>query len=141
LNIGVDATYFFIPWVGAGLDLNDTILFGREEDEFNNIFRVTPTMTLIAFPRARFTPYVRGGVGPVFYNRGAGTLGRWVAGGGFIMQMSRAFVNLGVDVSAQFPDEKYEEIWGGCGWLSTSPCSLTLSPRIGIGFALGKRSR
>ena len=141
LNVGADATYFFIPWVGAGADIGNTFFFGVDEDQVSNIFTFTPTLTILMAPRARLSPYVRGGVGPIVYNRGGGTLGRWIAGGGVVSRFNRAFINVGVDVSAQFPDEKYGDLVGapdGC-LISTDPCSLNIIPRIGIGFALGSR--
>lgn len=140
LNVGVDVTYFFLPRIGFGLEVGDLIIFDRPADDFNNILTITPGVTLLAFPRLRFSPYTRAGLGPVVYNRGFGTLGRWLLGGGIVMKFTRVFLNLGVDVSAQFPEDKYEDIWGGCVGLSSN-CSLTVSPRIGIGISLGKRSR
>ncbi len=143
LNVGANATYFFIPWVGAGADVGNTFFFGAEDDEVSNIFTFTPTLTLLPFPRAKFSPYVRGGVGPVVYNKGVGTLGRWVGGVGFVSRFSRAFLNLGVDISGQFPDERYTDLIGGednCR-ISTDPCSLNITPRLGIGIALGSRRR
>jgi hypothetical protein len=141
LSIGADATYFFLPWLGAGADLSNLILFGVPSDVPNNIFSLTPMMTLLVAPRARLSPYLRGGLGPVVYNRGYGALGRWVAGAGVVSRMSRAFINIGLDVSAQFPDSKYTEWVGGpenC-WPTDNPCSLNFTPRISLGLALGSR--
>ena len=74
-NVGADATYFFLPWLGAGADIGNTFFFGVDEDQVSNIFTFTPTATILMAPRSRLSPYVRGGVGPIVYNRGGGTLG------------------------------------------------------------------
>ena len=140
-NVGADATYFFLPWLGAGADIGNTFFFGVDEDQVSNIFTFTPTATILMAPRSRLSPYVRGGVGPIVYNRGGGTLGRWIAGGGIVSRFNRMFLNVGVDVSAQFPDDRYEELIGGpesC-LITQDPCSLNIIPRIGFGFALGSR--
>lgn len=153
IGIGVGATYMFWFGIGLGLDFDDTITIfrdrakaefpGIEKDLPTNVAELTPHLQWIMLPGFNFTPYVRAGVGPVFYNNDLGTLGQWKTSAGFMFRIrGRLFVDLGATVSAQFPDARFREVWTYqdqpplCG-ISDETCSLQIAPRIGLSFGFG----
>jgi hypothetical protein len=156
LDFGLGASYFVIDGLAVGLTLSDTVLIyrpdfrrqfpGIENETPNNIVRLIPTLQYVFLRRSRFSPYVRGGVGPVFHNRGRGTVGEWTVGGGaFVSLWGPVALAIGIDFFANFPDDKWRDAFSymgqsirGCALFDT-PCSFNLSPRIGLVFQVPTR--
>ena len=153
ISIGVGATAVFKYGLGVGLDFDDTIIIyrdrakedfpGIEKETPTNVAALTPYVQWIILPGRGFSPYVRAGVGPVFYNNKLGTVGQWVTGAGFLFRLAgNLYADLGVSVSAQFPDARYRDILSYmdqpplCG-ITERPCSLSVAPRLGLAIAFG----
>jgi opacity protein-like surface antigen len=168
INIGGGLTYFLVNGFGVGLSLADNIVIftKRTKDRYPGVERNLPTNTFALIPNVRYvvptkrvSPYIGAGFGPVFYNNSLGTLGMWTAGTGVYFRLGRVlFAQVGVGLSGQVSDAKYQEITSyttedtvnpgsfvpfgpQCGFLSSvsnAPCSLRLSPQIGLamGFAI-----
>lgn len=126
--LGVGGVYFVSPWVGVGLDLDDTIVFATPG---YNVFELTPKVVVLALPYRRVTPLVQVGMGGAFFNKGLGSYGRWVTGAGVAMAFGRFNLRAGVDVNGLVPDARYADRFQ-CG-VTSSPCSLGISPWLGFG--------
>lgn len=152
VSIGLGARYFVANGLGPGLTVSDTILIygdslradypGIATQTPTNIVRLLPNLQWI-FVRTRwFSPYVIGGVGPVFYNHGGGTVGEWMAGGGaYIGLGGPVFVDLGVGFTGVFPQQKCEDAFYYRGpnveGQVLDACSFTWGPRLGLTIAFG----
>ncbi|RMG98461.1 MAG: hypothetical protein D6705_05870, partial [Deltaproteobacteria bacterium] len=157
LQIAAAATYFVWHGLGLGLSVSDTVFFygrsfkesypGIEKQTATNIFEVMPSLLWIFVPRPRFSPYVQGGVGPVFFNHGGGVHGRWRAGAGAYVGLGgTAFLALGVSFTSMFPQARcrrafeYEDPAGQrLAVFGTSPCAFAWGPVLSLGFAFGGR--
>lgn len=128
---GVGGIYFVIPWVGVGLDLDDTIVFAPSG---YNVFELLPKVVVLALPYRRVTPLVQAGMGGAFFSKGLGNYGRWSAGAGLAMAFGRFSMRGGVDVEGLVPDARFVEKGFACGLLTDNPCSLRLSPWLGFAF-------
>lgn len=130
---GVGGVYFVIPWLGVGLDLDDTIVFSSPG---YNLFTFTPKVVALALPYRRVSPLVQTGFGGAFFNKGLGSYGRWVAGVGVAMAFGRFNLRAGVDFDGLVPDSRFAQRFT-CSTMSEltgGPCSLGLSPWLGFGF-------
>jgi hypothetical protein len=114
LSFGLGFNYYIINGLSVGLGVSDTIFIyrsafraqypGIETQLPTNMVEITPTLQYVFFRSRWFSPYVYGGVGPVFFNHGAGTHGQWVAGPGvYINVAGPLYVSLGVGFSGLFP--------------------------------------
>jgi hypothetical protein len=154
VNLGLGARYFPVNGLGPGLSVDDTILIytkslkadfpGIEDQTPTNIVRLMPSLQWI-FVRTRwFSPYVLGGVGPVFYNNGRGTVGQWLAGAGaYIGIGGPVFISLGVNFTGPFPRSDcldaftYNVPPPNQQSIQLSSCSYNISPTIGLALAFG----
>lgn len=154
LSFGLGFNYFIVNGLSLGLGLSDTIFIyrsafkaqypGIETQLPTNMLEVTPTLQYVFFRSRRFSPYVYGGVGPVFFNHGAGTHGQWVAGPGVYINVSGPlYVSLGVGFSGLFPGGRCNEALTyqpqdpmGEGLL-LDLCSFRWGPQVGVVLAFG----
>lgn len=98
-----------------------------------NIFQITPKVVLLVLPYRRVTPLLQTGFGGTFMSSGFGSYGRWLAGAGVAMAIAeRLTLRLGVDVEGLVPDARFAQKFE-CR-LANDPCSLGLSPWIGVGL-------
>jgi hypothetical protein len=160
LSFGLGFNYFVVNGLSLGVGVSDTIFIyrsgfkarypGIETQLPTNMLEVTPTLQYVFFRSRRFSPYVYGGVGPVFFNHGAGTHGQWVAGPGVYFNVSGPlYVSAGVGFSGLFPTGRCDEA------LTYQPedplasgvmldlCSFRWGPQLGVvlAFGGGKRGR
>lgn len=154
LSFGLGFNYFIVNGLSLGLGVSDTIFIyrsafkaqypGIETQLPTNMLEVTPTLQYVFFRSRRFSPYVYGGVGPVFFNHGAGTHGQWVAGPGVYINVSGPlYVSLGVGFSGLFPGGRCNEALTykpqdptGQGLL-LDLCSFRWGPQVGVVLAFG----
>ncbi len=160
VSFGLGFSYYLINGLSAGLSFSDTILIyrstlkaqypGIERELPTNIFDITPSLQYVFFRSRRFSPYVFGGVGPGFFNHGAGTHGQWVAGPGVLLNVGGPlYVNISVGCSSMFPDERcnealtYDPGMDGSGSILLDVCSFQWGPQIGavLAFGGGRRAR
>jgi hypothetical protein len=134
-GIGAGLTRFVVPWIGLGLDFDETIVF--DSPAFND-FSITAHVWFVLLPYRRVTPYVRGGLGPEFFSSRLGVYGLWKGGSGLIIRLGKAqrfALRLGADVVGRIPDQRFSRNFY-CGLLD-SPCSFEVRPEIGLGFSFG----
>lgn len=132
--VGVSATYFVIPHIGLGGDLVNVFRWGSNNGFYE--FQLTPHATFLMLPRLRFSPYFWAGFGLDTFNKGLGTYGRWVTGGGFIMLLgSRTVLRLGVEFDGRVPERKWNQNFA-CGPFRGN-CTVGISPVIGLSFPFG----
>jgi len=137
VGLGLGFTGFPIPYLGIGLDLDDTVYFG---DGVFNEFAATPHLWVIALPYRSVTPYVRGGFGVDVFSHQLGVYGIWKAAGGVVFRFGRAqrvAIRAGLEVIGRVSDNKFGQNFQ-CG-LVDRPCSLRLRPEIGVGLRFGGR--
>jgi hypothetical protein len=163
LSFGGGASYFVANGVAVGLSFNNDIRFfsqsarddfpGIEENVPTYSARLTPQVTFIPFRSRKFSPYLRGGLGPVFFNNDGGVLGEWsVAVGGWIGIGKRAALDIGLGASQSFPSSNCEDAWSftasnGNVIDGRANCGVFFYPRLGLVFAIqaspkgGRRSK
>lgn len=159
LSFGLGFNYFIINGLSLGLGVSDTIFIYRSafkaqypgiEDQLpTNMVELTPSLQYVFFRHRRFSPYVYSGVGPVFFNHGAGTHGQWVAGPGvYINVAGPLYASLGVGFSGMFPGGRCNdaltyrpESAGTGGSLLLDLCSFRWGPQIGFAVAFGGGGR
>lgn len=164
LSFGLGASYYIANGFSVGLNLDDQILLysgslkGDLPDLENqiptNVFRLTPVAQWVFLRRPRFSPYVFGGVGPVFFNNDNGVFGHWTAGpGAYIGVGGPLWLDLGVGFSGLFPTDQCNasfEYQPGGDFVDQTPipvldyCSFRWGPRLGLVLAFGgggRRSR
>ncbi len=118
LQFELGVNYFVWHGLGLGLDVDDTIYIFREEFRrayprvkelsATNEVGLMPTLQYVFLRRFRVSPYVRAGLGPVFYNHKRGTVGEWMVGPGvYITIWGPLAFKIGIEFSAQFPLEKW----------------------------------
>ncbi len=152
LSLSIGGSYFVAKGLALGLGVSDTIFIfsqdfratypGIEKQVATNMLRVMPNLRYVFWRNRRFSPYVQGGVGPVFLNHGGGTIGEWNAGpGAYIGLGGPVFLDLGVGFSARFPRETCDR-----AFFYDSPdvagqvidaCSFRWGPRLGLVVAFG----
>lgn len=154
ISFGLGFNYYIINGLSMGLSFSDTVLIYRSaikarypgiaEQLPTNIFDITPTLQYVFFRSRRFSPYVFGGVGPVFFNHGAGTYGQWTAGPGVFLNVAGPlFVNVGVGFSGLFPTGRcqdaltYQPRDPMTGGVLLDLCSFRWGPQLGLVVAFG----
>jgi len=158
LGFGLGFNYFIVNGLSAGLSLSDTIFIyrsafkaqypGIETTLPTNMIEVTPTVQYVFFRSRRFSPYVYGGVGPVFFNHGAGTHGQWVGGpGAYLNVTGPLYVSVGVGFSGLFPAGRckdaltYQPADPLDGPVPLDLCSFRWGPQVGLALAFGGGQR
>lgn len=158
LSFGLGGEYFVLNGLSLGLDVADTIFIYRSafkaqypgiEDELpTNAFELVPALRYVFFRSRWFSPYVRGGVGPMFFNHGVGTYGQWVANPGVFINLSGPlYLDLGVGFSGLFPTGRckdavtYRPEDPSAGSVPLDLCSFGWGPQIGFAVAFGGGSR
>jgi hypothetical protein len=135
-GFGAGMTRFVVPWVGIGLDFDETIIF--DSPAFND-FAIAAHVWFVLLPHRRVTPYVRGGLGPEFFSGPADVYGLWRGGTGLIIRLGKAqqfALRLGADAVGRIPDQRFSRSFT-CG-LFDSPCSFRIRPEIGLLFNFGE---
>jgi hypothetical protein len=147
ISVGLGASYFLVHGLAAGLQVSNTFLiwssgikarFDRIEEEIpTNVVRLTPTLQYVFWRSRWFSPYVLGGVGPVFFNHGGGTLGEWTAAPGALIGLGgRVYLDLGVGFSGTFPRSDCDAAFS---YNDTSDPPRTVSAEGFCGFRWGPR--
>jgi hypothetical protein len=154
LSFGLGFNYFIANGLSLGLSVSDTIFIyrsafkarypGIETQLPTNLLEVTPTLQYVFFRHRRFSPYVYGGAGPVFFNHGAGTHGQWVAGPGVYFNITGPlYVSAGVGFSGLFPTGRCNEALTYQPQDPLAPgvlldlCSFRWGPQVGVVLAFG----
>lgn len=159
LSFGVSGEYFVWHGIGLGLGYTNQFIFlsNSFRDQYPNIEDrvptyfgyLSPTLRVFLFRSYRFSPYILGGVGPVFTNNQAPTLGQWQAGGGVLIGLGRfAALDIGVGVSQLFTTSACErgtsDVFTAAETgmaadtrVSVGQCSIGIFPRIGVVFGFG----
>lgn len=158
LSFGLGGEYFVVNGLSLGIDVSDTIFIyrsafkaqypGIELQLPTNSFELVPALRYVFFRSRWFSPYVRGGVGPVFFNHGAGTHGQWLGEpGAFINLTGPLYLDLGVGFSGLFPGGRCNEALtyrpedSAMGGLALDLCSFRWGPQIGFVVAFGGSGR
>lgn len=154
LSFGLGGEYFVINGLSLGLDVADTIFIYRSafKAQFpgielqlpTNRFELVPALRYVFFRSRWFSPYVRSGVGPVFFNHGGGTHGQWVAEPGVFINLSgQLYLDLGVGFSGMFPTGRcndalsYRADGSLMGSTPVDFCSFRWGPLVGFAYAFG----
>jgi hypothetical protein len=148
-------TYFVVNNLGLGLSLRNFTTFlppslksefpGIEKQIPTNEFSLIPGLTVILYRSYRFSPYISGGVGPVFLNHKRGVVGEWNAGPGVLIGLGRMLaVNLGVNFSMRFPGERCDAAYSygtGAAAVSFNSCGIRWGIQAGLvfGFGVGRK--
>lgn len=153
LLIGAGLTYFAVNNLGLGLNLRNVTTFlpasfetdfpGLKKSIPTNEFSMLPGVMLVLYRNYRFSPYIHGGVGPVFLNHHRGVVGEWNAGPGVLIGLgSRLALNLGISFSSRFPTDKCEAAYRYQGQdVFYNPCGLRWNINVGLvfGFGVGRK--
>ena len=156
LLVAAGLSYFVVNNLGFGLSLRNFTTFlpsslkadfpGIEKQIPTNEFSVIPGMTLVLYRSFRFSPYVAGGVGPVFLNHKRGVVGEWNAGPGFLLGIGRRMaIDIGVTFSMRFPGDKCDAAYSYAGTggnvVFFGACGLRWGIRAGLvfGFGVGRK--
>jgi hypothetical protein len=139
LLVAAGLSYFVVNNLGFGLSLRNFTTFlpaslkadfpGIEKQIPTNEFSVIPGVTVVLYRSFRFSPYIAGGVGPVFLNHKRGVVGEWNAGPGVLIGLGRMLaLSLGVSFSMRFPGDR-----------ATPPTATPATPRQCSSSACGLR--
>jgi hypothetical protein len=147
IGVGLGASYFLVHGLAAGLQASNTFLIwssgikarydGIEDEIPTNVVRLTPTLQYVFWRSRWFSPYVLGGLGPVFFNHGGGTLGEWTAAPGALIGLGGpVYLDLGVAFSGIFPRADCDAAFS---YTDTSDPPRTVSVEGFCGFRWGPR--
>jgi len=154
LLVAAGLSYFVVNNLGFGLSLRNFTTFlpaslkadfpGIEKQIPTNEFSVIPGMTLVLYRSFRFSPYVAGGVGPVFLNHKRGVVGEWNAGPGVLIGLGRMLaLSLGVSFSMRFPADRCDDAYRfpGDTTQKLSACGVRWGINGGLvfGFGVGRK--
>ena len=155
LLVAAGVNYFVVNNLALGLTLRNFTTFlpssykqaypGIEKSIPTNEFSLIPGLTLILYRSFRASPYISGGIGPVFLNHKRGVVAEWNAGPGVLIGIGRMFaIDLGVSFSMRFPDARCEEAFSYAGTDATvyfNACGLRWGIRGGLvfGFGVGRK--
>jgi len=155
LLISGGLTYFVVNNLGLGLTLRNFTTFlspttksdfpGIEKQIPTNEFSLIPGLTVVLYRSYRFSPYISGGVGPVFLNHKRGVVGEWNAGPGVLIGLGRlAAINLGINFSSMFPSARCEDAYrygSGASAIVFNSCGLRWGIQGGLvfGFGVGRK--
>lgn len=149
LLVGAGLTYFALNNLGVSLNVRNltTFLPKSLEQDFpgirksipTNEFSLIPGLLVVLYRSYRASPYVHGGVGPVFLNHQRGTIGQWSAGPGVLIGLGRRLaLNLGVSFSSRFPVGKCEAAYRYQDFdVFYKPCGFQWNINVGLVFGLG----
>lgn len=146
--------------VAFGFEFDDTLMLVTERAERENPglraslprhqFQLMPQVTWVMIPSGPLSPYVRAGLGTIMHDRSPigspAALGKWVVGLGATFKVDGFWIDLGIGLGGQFPDDRFEQVWRFgdvepfCG-IFGKPCSMRLEPRFGVGYAFGPKAR
>lgn len=158
LGFSLGAKRYLLNGLSLGLSLSDTIVFYRDAFEARhpgiasqlptNMLELTPLVQYVFFRSRWFSPYVYGGVGPVFFNHGGGTHGQWSGGPGvYVHVRGPIFASLGVGFSGLFPGGRcndalrYQPEGSVAPGVPVDLCSFRWGPQLGVTLAFGGRGR
>ena len=156
LLVAAGLNYFFVNNLALGLQLRNFSTFlpsyykqdypGIEKQIPTNEFSMIPGVTVMLYRSFRFTPYVHGGVGPVFLNHKRGVVGEWNAGPGFLIGIGRRMaLDIGINFSMRFPGDKCDAAYSyngsGGNAVFFGACGLRWGIRAGLvfGFGVGRK--
>lgn len=154
LLVGAGASYFVANGFAVGLHLRNVTTFysrsfkdaypGLVEKIPTNEFSILPSLQWVFYRSRYFSPYVYGGVGPVFLNHQRGVVGQWSAGPGFLIGTGGPlYIDIGILFSMRFPNgrcqDAYSVVDGDTLYTNSYACSFTWGFRGGIVFGLGGR--
>ncbi len=156
LLVAAGLNYFFVNNLALGLQLRNFSTFlpsyykqdypGIEKQIPTNEFSMIPGVTVMLYRSFRFTPYIHGGVGPVFLNHKRGVVGEWNAGPGFLIGIGRRMaLDIGVNFSMRFPGDKCDAAYSyngsGGNAVFFGACGLRWGIRAGLvfGFGVGRK--
>lgn len=154
LLVGAGASYFVANGFAVGLHVrNATTFYSQAIKELpfysqipTNQLSVTPSVMWVLFRSPRISPYLVGGVGPVFLNRGRGTLGEWHAGPGLLIGTGGPlFIDIGFTIGSRFTRDRCEDAFTfvdpstqlNDNSFAQYACSFTWGFRGGIVFGFG----
>ncbi|MBK7830228.1 hypothetical protein [Nannocystis sp.] len=152
LLVAAGLNYFFVNNLALGLQLRNFSTFlpsyykqdypGIEKQIPTNEFSMIPGVTVMLYRSYRFTPYIYGGVGPVFLNHKRGVVGEWNAGPGLLIGIGRRMaLDIGVNFSMRFPGDKCDAAYSYAGATSNvvffGACGLRWGIRAGLVFGFG----
>jgi len=152
LLVAAGLNYFFVNNLAVGLNLRNFTTFlpsyykmdfpGIEKQIPTNEFSMIPGLTVMLYRSFRFTPYIYGGVGPVFLNHKRGVVGEWNAGPGFLIGIGRRMaLDIGVNFSMRFPGEKCDAAYSyngsGGNAVFFGACGIRWGIRAGLVFGFG----
>ncbi len=152
LLVAAGLNYFFVNNLALGLQLRNFSTFlpssykadypGIEKQIPTNEFSMIPGVTVMLYRSYRFTPYIYGGVGPVFLNHKRGVVGEWNAGPGLLIGIGRRMaLDVGVNFSMRFPGDKCDAAYSYAGATSNvvffGACGLRWGIRAGLVFGFG----
>jgi hypothetical protein len=157
LLVAAGLNYFVVNNLALGLQLRNFSTFlpsyykqdypGIEKQIPTNEFSMIPGVTVMLYRSFRFTPYIHGGVGPVFLNHKRGVVGEWNAGPGFLIGIGRRMaLDIGVNFSMRFPGDKCDAAYSyngsGGNAVFFGACGLRWGIRAGLvfGFGVGRKS-
>jgi len=155
LLVGGGLTYFVVNNLGLGLSLRNYTTFlssttkalypGIDKQIPTNEFSLIPGLTVVLYRSYRFSPYISGGVGPVFLNHKRGVVGEWNAGPGVLIGLGRmAALNLGINFSSMFPSARCDDAYrygSGAAAIVFNSCGLRWGIQGGLvfGFGVGRK--
>ncbi len=155
LLIAGSLTYYVVNNLGLGLSLRNQTTFlspsikseypGIEKQIPTNEFSLIPGMTIVLHRGYFLSPYIAGGVGPVFLNHKRGVVGEWNAGPGLFIGIASLFaINLGFNFSMRFPSDRCENAYSygvGEAAVSLNSCGVRFGVQAGLvfGFGVGRK--
>lgn len=158
LSFGLSARRYLVHGLALGLGVSDTLFVYREAFKAHhpgveaqlptNMVEVTPLLQYVFFRSRWLSPYVYGGLGPVFFNHGGGVHGQWHGGPGvYVHVRGPIFASLGVGFSGLFPGARcsdalvYQPEGSDAPGIPVDLCSFRWGPQIGVALAFGGRGR
>jgi hypothetical protein len=158
LGFGLSARRYLLDGFSLGLGVADTIFVYRDAFRAQhpgiasqlptNMLEITPLVQYVFFRSRWFSPFVYGGVGPVFFNHGGGTHGQWTGGPGVHIHVrGPIYATLGVAFSGLFPTGRcndalaYRPAGSEAPGMPVDLCSFRWGPQLGFALAFGGRAR
>lgn len=145
LLLGAGLTYFAVNNLGISFNVRNLTTFlpdslqGIKQTIPTNELSLTPGLLVVLYRSYRASPYIHGGVGPVFLNHQRGTIGQWSAGPGVLIGLGRRLaINLGLSFSSRFPTGKCEAAYRVQDIdYFYNPCGFSWNINVGLVFGLG----
>jgi hypothetical protein len=154
LLVGAGASYFVANGFAVGMHLRNVTSFYSQDIKSLPYYSQIPTNQLSLIPHVTWvfyrsrtiSPYISAGVGPVFLNKGRGTLGEWQAGPGLLIGTGGPiFIDLGITFGARFTRDRCQDAFTfidpstdfSDNSFAQYACSWTFGFRGGIVFGFG----